>query len=53
MWAPETKNKTYLEKFPGLIRPFTNNDYSNTSTPGVGLPRKISREYQLIRFKTD
>ena len=52
MWAPETKNKTYLGKFPGLIRPFTNKDYSNTSTPGFGLPRPL-KHYRLGRYRAN
>jgi hypothetical protein len=49
MWAPETKNKTYLGKLPGLIRPFTNKDYSNTATSGFGLPRPL-KHYRLGRY---
>lgn len=50
MWTQETKNKTYLGKLPGLIRPFTNKDYSNTSTSGFGLPRPL-KHYRLGRYR--
>lgn len=52
MWATETKNKTYLGKFPGLIRPFTNKDYSNTSTSGFGLPRPL-KHYRLGSYSSN
>jgi hypothetical protein len=47
MW--QTKNKTSLGKVSGNIRPFTNKDYSNTTTSGFSLPRPL-KHYRLGRY---